>query len=204
MIIKWRYVIALVVAAFTIAAVTYAGDLTGPWYEYKTQVHSHMENAYWSADPYTMRNETQLAVAGMHALKLEPDMYGVFFSWDKTPDRQMAWQYKHMASVISRQGEFINWLEAQNDTTTQQFQDVYTAKLNNVREYIKNDGGWSDDIAQNTYYINYHVWYGFYSGIVVVLVLLVALVVAIVAIAQQWWASIKEEEEKARKKGIHL
>lgn len=127
-------------------------------YNYRNAVHSHMENAYYSSDPVTMKQELQLAVQGMRDLGLDEKMYGVWLPWNKVPNNQMKWQYTHMSSVLTRVDEWQKWELAQNNTGSQQMQDVNTQKLNNVRFFIKDDGGWSDDIAESAYYINYYFY----------------------------------------------
>jgi len=125
-------------------------------FQYQAAVHSHMQNAYYSADPDTMLVEINAAKDGMKSLGLSTDMYGAWLPWRKTPDNRMDWQYTHLASVVTRIGEFKAWENSQTNVGSQQMQDVYTAKLNNVRDFIAKDGGWSDDIAEQAFFVNYH------------------------------------------------
>jgi hypothetical protein len=128
-------------------------------YQYNNAVHSHIENAYNSADPVTMRTEIQAAEQGMKDLGLTPDMYDGVFSWEHTSDRQMKWQYAHIDSIYTRLDEFQAWEKTQGGSSSQQMQDVYTQKLNNVRGFLKDNGGWTDWIAEGTFMV--HNGFGF-------------------------------------------
>lgn len=130
-------------------------------FKYNSEVHAHMENAYYAADPDTILSEITLARDGMDKVGLKEDMYNGIFPWDKRPDRSMKWQYKHIDSIIIRLNEFKVWESAQiGDGTTQQMKDVYTEKLDNVRNFIKDDG-WSDDVAEAAYKSNIAASYMF-------------------------------------------
>jgi hypothetical protein len=149
-------VVVLIGCIFLLGTLAYEGVVVN--YEYNSAVHSHMENAYYSSDPVTMKTELQLAVQGMRDLGLNEKMYGVWMPWNKVPSAQMKWQYTHMDSVLTRVDEWQKWELSQNNTGSQQMQDVNTQKLNNVRFFIKDDGGWSDDIASAAYVINYYFY----------------------------------------------
>lgn len=135
----------IVTAILTVASAGYVS--LGPGYVFQNKVHAHIENAYYAADPYTMRNEIQAAIAGMYELGLDEDLYSNYWYWDHTPDKQMKWQYAHLRSTLTRCDEFIAWAEG---NSTQQLNDVYTQKLDAVRGFLKEDG-WSDWIANDAY-----------------------------------------------------
>ena len=131
-------------------------NMTQRDYEFRNAVHSHMENAYYSADPRTMETELIAAKEGMKSLGLTNDMYAAWLPWDKTPDRRMDWQYKHMDSILERVQEFKQWESQQiGSDTSQQMQDVYSQKLDNVRHFIYEEG-WSDDVAEGAYAYNFY------------------------------------------------
>jgi len=163
----------------TIILILFAGLMVGtaalgPGYTYQKDVHGYMEQAYYSADPVLMQQNINLAKQGMLDLGLTPDMYGSFWYWEQTPERQMNWEYQHLNSIDVRCTEFIAWIHAQNDTGSQQMQDVYSQKLNNIREFVKNDGGWSDDIAQAAYFTNFNVFFAIgYIPILIALLIFV-------------------------------
>lgn len=162
---RFRVGVVTTILLFVSLAGTIMADWTGPDYQFRLHVRSHFENAYYAADPETMKSEIILAKDGMGELGLGPELNGGFWAWEKTPDNSMAWQYKHIDSVLIRIEEFVNWSNSQNGTGSQQMQDVYTSKLNNVRHFIKDDGGWSDDVAKNSYYTNYCPQYTVYFPI---------------------------------------
>lgn len=145
----------------------FIGDMVGPAYEFQDKVHSHIENAYYAADPYTMRSELLAARQGMDDLGLTADMSAKFFYWQQTPDWSMEWQYQHIDSVLTRCEEFIAWSE-NNTGEGQQYQDVYSQKLDNVRAFLKSDG-WSDEIAKGAFYMNIHVFYGLFGKVMIII-----------------------------------
>ena len=153
--LKWHVGIVasfllLAVACVLVSTVGY--DIT-LGYQYNNEVHSHMENAFNAADPVTMRAEIISAEEGMRNLGLKPEMYDGLFPWEHTPDRQMKWQYTQLDSILTRLDEFQRWEDSQGTTTSsQQMQDVYTSKLNNIRNFITQDGG-SDWIAEGTFLV---------------------------------------------------
>ncbi len=161
----------LIIAGASLAGACIALTV-GPAYDFNNAVHAHMENAYWAADPETMRSELLLAQDGMRGLGLTDAMYSKFWPWEKTPDNQMKWQYDHTGSVIIRCDEFIDWIAAQNGSQSQQLQDVYGQKLDNIRAFLY-DGGWSDDIAKDAYYLKvcplYVVYIPLAAGIIALL-----------------------------------
>ncbi len=155
---------------------------------YVGAVGSHIENAYSSADPATMKLELLKAKQGMVDLKLTPDMYGRYWSWEKVPSTQMAWQYEHIDSTIVRIDEWQTWLNDQSSgNRTQQFNDVNSQKLKNLRDYIygTNDGNYRtervDVIAQDTYVTNYHTFVYVFAGWIVIILMVLASVFATLA-----------------------
>lgn len=160
--------------------------------EYQEKVHGDMENAYYSADVYTLKENILKAKAGMEELGLEADDSGKYWSWEKNyPDYKMEWQYKHMDSIVVRCDEMISWVEMQyNDNqTSQQMQDVYSAKMNNIRFFIKDDGGWSDDVAEAAYKVK------FYPNFVIIypVILAVLIVLTIIVVALSFVLRIPDE-----------
>jgi hypothetical protein len=156
------------------------GAVVGPGYTYQKNVHAYMEQAYYSADPVLMQDNINKAKQGMENLGLTPQMYSSFWYWEQTPDKQMLWEYQHLNSIDVRCNEFIAWIHAQNDTGSQQMQDVYSQKLNNIREFIRDDGGWSDDIAQAAYTTNFQVFFA--VGYIPVMIALIAIVIWLAAL----------------------
>lgn len=146
-------------------------------YQFNNAVHSHMENAYYSSDPSTMRTELNETVNGMRQLGLTDNLYGALFPWDRTPDHQMKWQYQHIASIQTRVDEWEKW--EKSNAGSQQMQDVNSQKLDNVRHFIKGDG-WSDDIASMAYFCNFYMWlvYGMVLPLLILLFVYLAILFA--------------------------
>lgn len=156
----WKRVAIVMVVLITILSVVYVVDMIGPAYEFRKNVHGHMENAYYANSPELMMNELDKAVEGMCALNLENDMYGAFWPWEKTPDRRMDYQYKHLDSVYNRIAAVIDWRDKTYGNVsepTEQLGDVYEQKMDNLRGFLKEEG-WSDWIAQDAYYVNNYLW----------------------------------------------
>jgi hypothetical protein len=146
--------ICVVLFAITIISGIYIGVV--PNANFNKAVHGHFSNAYYASDPLTMRNELVYAKTGMQeTLGLRPDMYSTIFPWAQTPDNRMDWQYRHIDSILIRIDEFQTW--EKSNAGSQQMQDVYTAKLDNIRKFIKEDG-WSDDIAYAAYMYNNYLF----------------------------------------------
>jgi len=150
-------IIIVLVAIFSIASVY---NMLGPNYEFQREIHGHMENAYYADEPELMKKELILAIDGMQDLGLEKEKYGAFWYFDKTPDRQMDYQYKHLEGIIERIDAVIEWREktyANESTSTEQLGDVFEQKMDNLRGFLKEEG-WSDWIARDTFYVEHHLW----------------------------------------------
>jgi len=155
------------------------GNMVGPRYQYQKAVHSHMENAYGASTPELMESQIDLAMQGMRQLGLTEDLYGKLMPWQQTPDWRMDYCYLHLQAIIDRCHEVIDWRNHQ-DLSSGQVTDIYNQKMNNLRGFII-EGGWSDWIAQNAFYVNYHpfyyVWWhivGVIAGVFVVLAWIMA------------------------------
>lgn len=172
--------IFLVMAIVLLSIFAAIYPISAEGFKYKNEVRSHMENAYYAADPDTMMDEIQLAKSGMQNLGLTENMYSGFFPWEKTADKSMSWQYKHIDSIISRINEFRQWEASQSvgSGSSQQMKDVYTEKLDNVRSFI-NEDGWSDDIAETAYKLNFGFAY-FIAGMIAAFLIILLFIIAIV------------------------
>ena len=168
--------VLLVIVSLMSIIFTHIYGFTTIDYQFRDAVHSHIENAYFSSDPITMKNELNTAVEGMKHLELTDNMYGAFFPWNKVPNNQMKWQYQHIASIQTRVDEWEKW--ENSNAGSQQMQDVNTQKLDNVRKFIK-DEGWSDDIAHDAYLVNFYSWIiylGYFFTFLLILSLLILFV----------------------------
>jgi hypothetical protein len=174
--------VALLVGTVVFVAVTSLNFASGPEKEFKTEVHSHMVNAYWSQDPDTMARFLTMARNGMHNLSLEDGDYSEYWGWAQTPDNQMAAQYVLMDSAIARCQEWKAW-QVNNNGSSQQ-SDINTQKLNGLRAFISPaDGGtWLDDIAEAAYYLKVAQFYVVWQP----LVMLLMVIAGIVCVAFGW------------------
>lgn len=161
-------VLAIVLLLIGVGAVIY--DMTGPSYTWTNEVHGHMENAYYADDPELMKTELEYAIEGMYYLDLTDEMYGAYFPWEKTVDRRMSYQYDHLEGIVRRIDAVIEWRDTNYGPnasgTPESLGDVYEEKMDNLREFLQEDG-WSDWIGEDTFYVNHHImlflgwwWYG--------------------------------------------
>jgi hypothetical protein len=156
-------IFATVVLGIFISSVS-VGNMVGPRYQYQKAVHSHMENAYGASTPELMESQLDLAMQGMRQLGLTEDLYGKLMPWQQTPDWRMDYCYLHIQAIIDRCHEVIDWRNHQ-DLSSGQVTDIYNQKMNNLRGFII-EGGWSDWIAQNAFYVNYHPFYYVWFGVI--------------------------------------
>lgn len=151
--------------------------------EFDKEVHGHVIAAYWSNTPELMIDELNAAVNGTENLGLRPDMYGKWFSWDRTPDNSVDYWLNHFKSVINRTEAVMEWRDGayKNGTSVESLSDVYEQKMDNLRNFLK-VGGWSDETFRKAYYVEYHpLWYWFpafaaISGITISILIMVILV----------------------------
>lgn len=122
---------------------------------YVRAVSSHIENAYELNTPDAMKEEITLAIQGMRELGLENNMYSTLLPWDKTPKTRMDFQYTYLANLNSRIDSVISWKATVYDEQkgVETLGDVYEQKMDNLREFIM-EGGRSDWIAHDAYYVN--------------------------------------------------
>lgn len=149
-----------IIAFGAVAGIIKGYDALGPGYTFHREVHGHMENAYYADEPHLMKQELSSAIKGMRDLNLKEDMYGAFWYWEKTPDRSMKYQYEHLEGIIDRVDAVIVWYEqtySNGSASTETLGDVFEQKMDNLRGFLQEDG-WSDWIAQDTYYVNHYLW----------------------------------------------
>ena len=122
---------------------------------YVRAVSSHIDNAYELNTPDAMKVEISAAIQGMKDLGLEPDMYSRILPWDKTPKTRMDFQYTYLDNLNSRIDSVVAWKVSVYDEQKgiETLGDVYEQKMDNLREFI-NEGGGSDWIAHDAYYVN--------------------------------------------------
>jgi hypothetical protein len=159
----------------------FIGDMTGPGYEFQYEVHGHMENAYYANQPELMKSELQMCKQGMEDLGLEENMFATIWSWDKTPNKRMDYQYNHLDSILDRVESVIDWRnEVYGNTSgsSETLGDVYEQKMDNLRRFLKEDR-WSDWISKDTYYANFHLIY-YLSGIIMMILASILIVMWVI------------------------
>ena len=122
--------------------------------EYETKIGSYIENAYEVNTPERMVEQVKLAKEAMLKEGLSPETYGAMFF--KRPDSVMSWQYDFIDSVTERANAVIKWKsEMERTGSVETLGDVYETKMDNLREFLKENGR-ADWIAQDAWYIENH------------------------------------------------
>lgn len=135
------------------------GGLIGFWiysyyinYGYERQVGAYIENAYEVNTPERMIVEINKAKEGMIKLGLTNDMYGAWIF--EKPDNKMSWQYDFLDSVIERVEAVKDWRDKiENSQEVETLGDVYEQKMDNLREFLKENGR-ADWIANDVWLVN--------------------------------------------------
>jgi hypothetical protein len=205
-----RYLIAvilLVIASLTLPIGLAIGNMTGPAYTFNNKVHSYMENAYFANTPELMISNLQKCKQGMKDLGLTENMYDAYWQWDKVPHRQMAYQYQHIDSIISRANAVVQWRNENygNESSgipSESLGDVYETKMDNLRGFLQEDG-WSDWIALGTYYSNYQLIY--YLGELISIIWFLAFIIPAVLLGwitvhfdDDWRCAERDADNQAR------
>lgn len=150
---------------------------------YNRNVHSYMENAYYASTPELMIDQLEMAVKGMHKLGLTDNMYDTLLPWKQLPDHQMKYEYQHMQAIIDRANDVVAWREEQSHAQGgSQLGDVYGQKVDALRNFMKNDGGWSDKLAYAAYYVNKVTpiaMYNTFAGFLIYLPLIIATIISV-------------------------
>jgi len=148
-------------------------------YEYETKIGAYIENAYEVNTPHEMMTQVELAIEGMENEGLENDDYGAY--WFKKPDNKMSWQYTFLSNFTERAEAVEVWYNQtynSESNVTETMGDVYEQKMDNLREFLKENGR-ADWIAKNAWYLkNYTIFY-FQELIVVLLFVLLFVVIFI-------------------------
>lgn len=126
-------------------------------YQYDKTIGSHLDNAYEVNTPERMIVELQLAKQGMINSGLTEDNYGALIF--KKPSNSMAFQYNFLDSIIERAQAVQIWYNNvynTNGSTQESLGDVYEQKMDNLREFILENGR-SDWIANDAWYVKNHI-----------------------------------------------
>ena len=147
-------------------------------YQYEKAIGSYIENAYEVNTPDRMIAEIEKAIAGMKMV-LSPENYGAM--WFKKPDNKMAWQYDFLDSVIERAQSVQIWYDnvyKEGSQNTESLGDVYEQKMDNLREFLKENGR-ADWIAKDAWYVKFHPFYYFRVLISFVLIIFWSIAITI-------------------------
>ena len=93
----------------------------------------------------------------MEKVGLESSDYGALIF--KKPSNSMRFQYEHLDGIIERVRAVEEWrltTYGEGSVTTESLGDVYESKMDNLRDFI-NEEGRSDWIAKDAWYIKHHV-----------------------------------------------
>ena len=143
-------------------------------YAYERSIGSYIENAYEVNTPERMIAEVNKAVEGMKKSGLSAEKYGAV--WFKKPDNKMAWQYDFLNSVVERAQAVQDWQDKmEKSDQLETLGDVYEQKMDNLREFLKENGR-ADWIAKDAWFIENNIL--FYFGPVIVMGLCVLLLAA--------------------------
>lgn len=162
---------AFALLAAIIATLGFVVFLIGDYYvsyDYERKIGSHIENAYEVNTPDRMIVEIQKAKDGMLSEGLKSEDYG---AWNfKKPDNSMEFQYQFLDSVIERAKSVELWYNntySGKQATTESLGDVYEQKMDNLREFLKENGR-ADWIAKNAWYVKNHLVYYFIDEIFII------------------------------------
>lgn len=137
--------VVCLILAIVFALVGFVGTMTIVEKDYNTDVHCHIVNARYSQDPAVVKSELILAKQGMIDAGLTNDTYGTFWGFTHTPDNSMRQQYVQLDQAI---GMCDMLLTMDKDTAS------YGAALTNLQNYIYDDNGWADEVAESAYGYN--------------------------------------------------
>jgi len=132
-------------------------------YQYESQIGAYFDNAVDCITPeciLTQLNEGYLAINNSGLTK---DDYSAWIF--KKPNNKMEFQYQHLDAILERAKAVQDWKEKvyANNTQAETMQDVYTQKMDNLRNYIIGEGYRSDWIAEGAWWIKYHFFMKFFA-----------------------------------------
>lgn len=150
-------------------------------YQYERILGSYMETATDTITPESFKEQLLAFKAAINTSGLTEDDYGAWIF--KKPDNSMKFQIQHIDSIIGRADAMLQWKNTVYNNGSQTlpagqisaeaFRDVYNDKMNNLRTYIHAEGYRSDWIAQDAWYVKYHLFYYFWVYLVYLLLIIV-------------------------------
>lgn len=151
-------------------------------YAYRHAIGAYIDNAYDGPNFEVMKANLVSAYDGMRNESLVDSDCGRAWSWERTQDWCMGYQYQYLAGLINRTDFYLERVRSGNIS---QFSDVYEQMISNMRgEMVRN--GPTDWVAHPAWYLKYHSIYYWYLNlwllIVGVLLLIVGVAVLIVEV----------------------
>ena len=163
---RWwrRTFFTLIAITILIIVVAFIANLE-PRREYAEAVGGHIENAKISTTPDLMKQELETAINGTSELGLEDNDHGACLKWYKTPEVSVKYHRERFVNITIRLDEIIEWRE--DDNYTQEMQDVYNKKFENVRELLNDDNDWEsvDGVIKDAWYVKEH-FFLYISGVI--------------------------------------
>jgi Flp pilus assembly protein TadB len=148
-------------------------------YTYERDIGAYFDNAVDCITPECILIQLNDGRQAIVDAGLTEDMYGVFIF--KKPDNSMKFQYQHIDAIIERAESVQDWKDKvyANGTQAETMKDVYTEKMDNLRNYIIGEGYRSDWIAKDTWMIKNHlfIYFGwamilFFIGLIILLTII--------------------------------
>lgn len=142
-------------------------------YTYEREIGAYFDNARDCITPECILEQLQDGKQAIINAGLNENDYGAFIF--KKPDNSMKFQYTHLNSIIERAEAVKQWKEQvySNQSSGETMKDVYNEKMDNLRNYIHAEGYRSDWIAEDTWFIKYHIFLHFSFIIYVLLTILI-------------------------------
>jgi len=180
--------VILLVAAFLVPGLGIGlfqlGFISGPEYTYRVNAGAHFDNAFDASTFDVMRDNLRLAITGLHALGLQSQDCGRAFSWERTQDWCMGYQYTYLEGLVNRTEYYIR-IFAENNTSP--FTDIYTQSIANVRAEFGRNGP-VDWVAFPAFLLKHHGLY-YWGGLVWIFLLIIGglLMFAAVIVSEEYY-----------------
>jgi hypothetical protein len=125
-------------------------------YQYERSIGAYFDNAVDCITPECILTQLHDGYTAINNSGLTKDDYGAWIF--KKPNNKMEFQYQHLDAILERAEAVQDWKNKvyANGTQAETMQDVYTQKMDNLRNYITDEGFRSDWIAKDAWYLKYH------------------------------------------------
>lgn len=128
-------------------------------YKYERDIGAYFDNAVDCITPECILTQLNAGYTAINNSGLTPDDYGAWIF--KKPNNKMTFQYQHLDAIIERAEAVKQWKEQvySNSSAGETMKDVYTEKMDNLRNYITAESYRSDWIAKSAWMLKYHFFY---------------------------------------------